>query len=522
MVVSPHPVSLTLARPLPTAWAEVKSWLGWLVILAVLVVGWAPGVWAAPVAAEVRAEAAARFDRALRLFDQGDNAGALAEFKRAYDLVPNRLVLTNIGLVYAALGRPVEATDTLDRALGAHEPGTVPPELLARARKVRKEQAERVGLVAVTTNVPANIDMGGVDVGRTPLAPVRVPSGTVVVGAAAPGRLPSRREVTVAGGTTVAVAFELQPAESALAHLTLRSGLPGAAVLVDGAPAGQTPLAAPLALAPGDHVVELRRPGYFTATARIHLPEGARSELVLEPSEDGGRSRFALTVSASEPGAQLAIDGRPRGLLAPSLIVTLPAGPHVIEVLRPGFLPFSRTLELTTASNLHALLVPTPETRLALSDQATNTRRWATAALIAGGALTLGGGALALWAQASLPDARDRLHAEEKAQSFEEGSGVCDPATGPPEPLRPMCEARLRDARAGVSTRTAARPAGVVLAGVGIAAVATGVVLWLRGDDPHRYDSVAVDNGSRSTGPRVHASLAIFGGQTAFVLRGDF
>src|SRR5271154_2835885 len=71
---------------------------------------------AAPTEA-ARQEARDRFDRGLKLFNDGDNPGALAEFKRAFELIPNPLVLYNIGLVYAAMGRPVEAVDALDKVL---------------------------------------------------------------------------------------------------------------------------------------------------------------------------------------------------------------------------------------------------------------------------------------------------------------------------------------------------------------------------------------------------------------------
>ena len=43
--------------------------------------------------ATAKAEAAKRFDRGLTLFDEGDNAGALAEFKQVYQTMPNPVVL---------------------------------------------------------------------------------------------------------------------------------------------------------------------------------------------------------------------------------------------------------------------------------------------------------------------------------------------------------------------------------------------------------------------------------------------
>src|SRR6187549_2901799 len=72
-----------------------------------------PTAHAAEPDAAAKAEAAKRFDRGLSLFDEGDNAGALAEFKQVYQTLPNPVVLYNIGLVYAAMGRPVDAVEAL-------------------------------------------------------------------------------------------------------------------------------------------------------------------------------------------------------------------------------------------------------------------------------------------------------------------------------------------------------------------------------------------------------------------------
>src|SRR5436190_21403021 len=79
-----------------------------------------------------KAEAAQRFDRGLQLFDDGDTAGALAEFRRTYELFPNPVVLYNIGLVYAAMGRPVNAVESLEPAIAG---GGLSASMLERAKK---------------------------------------------------------------------------------------------------------------------------------------------------------------------------------------------------------------------------------------------------------------------------------------------------------------------------------------------------------------------------------------------------
>ena len=58
---------------------------------------------AAPPSSNARSEAAERFDRGLKLFEAEDNAGALAEFRRAHELSPHVILLYNMGFVYAAM-----------------------------------------------------------------------------------------------------------------------------------------------------------------------------------------------------------------------------------------------------------------------------------------------------------------------------------------------------------------------------------------------------------------------------------
>lgn len=188
----------------------------------------------------VRQEARDRFDRGLKLFNDGDNPGALAEFKRAFELIPNPLVLYNIGLVYSAMGRPVEAVDALDKVLATE--GALSGDRLARARQSRDDQAARIAKVSVVTNVPATIEVDNVEVGTTPqTTPLRVAGGVHVVGAVAGGYVPMRKEVTVAGGATAEVKLDLVEMQGRVAHASVKTHLPGADVVIDDQVVGKTP-----------------------------------------------------------------------------------------------------------------------------------------------------------------------------------------------------------------------------------------------------------------------------------------
>jgi len=126
----------------------------------------APATRAADNVDPTRAEAAERFDRALRLVNAGDLSGSLAEFQRAYALVPSAVLLYNIGLVHAAMHRPVAAVKALQQVVDHAE--SLNPDEVVRARRVLQEQTDSIGQVAVTTNMKEGVvEIDNVEIFKT-------------------------------------------------------------------------------------------------------------------------------------------------------------------------------------------------------------------------------------------------------------------------------------------------------------------------------------------------------------------
>jgi Flp pilus assembly protein TadD len=180
----------------------------------------ASGALAQPADDAVRAQARWHFHRGLSLFNQGDSAGALAEFRRAHELIPNPRVSYNMGLTYAALGSPIEAVETL---LPLLESSALSPEQRTHVQSVLEEQRLRIGRLNVVTNVAgAAVEIDGVAAGRAPLVqPLRLAVGRRLIAVSAPGHLPRRSAVLIAGGTLHELRLDLEP--SALRVATLRS-----------------------------------------------------------------------------------------------------------------------------------------------------------------------------------------------------------------------------------------------------------------------------------------------------------
>ena len=443
-----------------------------------------PAPSASPTAV-VRAEARDRFDRGVRLFEKGENASALAEFKRANELIPNPLVLYNMGLVYGAMNRPVEAVD----ALGAFLAQATPAQRAQRrhAAEVRDEQMTRIAGLLVKTEMPATVDIDGVEVARTPLAqPIRVTSGAHVVGAQAPGFLPTRKEVTLAGQVTETLELTLLPAANRMAQLSIASSPPGAEVLVNGQKVGATPLPASLAVVPGTVHIELLRPGYLRAERTVALGDGARSELAFTLEEDPSAppsSRGVLRVSVSELDVEVSIDGIPRQLGSSGLF--LPIGPHTLKIASAGFEPYERSVNITAEGEapLIATLTPTPETRERYESSIRTRKVVGWSVLGAGAVLAIAGGVYGATKLKDVSDSRNNLNGILSAEA--DPTNQCY-ALGLDYGLR-QCDVKKSDAQSRVDSAVLRRNLGFIGAGVGLVAVGVGTYILLSNGDPNRY-----------------------------------
>ncbi|HEX3774314.1 MAG TPA: PEGA domain-containing protein, partial [Polyangiaceae bacterium] len=294
-----------------------------------------------------KAEAARRFDRGLSLFNEGDNAGALAEFKQTYAIMPNPIVLYNIGLVYAAMGRPVDAVDALTAVVNS---SALSPEQHERAQSTLSDQQARIGRVSVTTAPDgARIDVDGVEVATTPLsAPLRVAEGSHVIGAVAEGYAHAHKEIVVAGNADASVSFTLVLGQNKVpANLTVHSRTLDANVKVDDKAAGTTPLATSLSIPSGHHLVELSRPGYQTLKQEIDLGEGATGDVTLDLAIDPGSlaaNGADFVIDSREPNVEVTVDDERLGLYSTPL--RLPQGAHHVKLRVAGYLPYETDVKL--------------------------------------------------------------------------------------------------------------------------------------------------------------------------------
>jgi hypothetical protein len=194
--------------------------------------------------ADAASEARTRYERAVKLYEDGVYDAALAEFTRAYELNPSYKVLYNVAQVRVALQDYAGAVETFQSYL--REGGGKVPE--ARSDQVRKELARlepRVARVSVETDVPgAEVLVDDVVVGSAPLAAaVLVNSGTRRIVVRHPDHAPQTQRVTLAGGEQRTLTLLLQPRPS-LESAPVASALPP--VVEPAAPAVAAPAREPV------------------------------------------------------------------------------------------------------------------------------------------------------------------------------------------------------------------------------------------------------------------------------------
>jgi hypothetical protein len=178
--------------------------------MAVAALGIASAARADEAADQAKRDAArALFAQGVKLTESGDNAGALAAFRSAYEKSPSFRVLYNIGQLCSRLFDPVCAVRAYDQYLsdgGSDIPTKRRAEVEGEMQRLRRS----VGTVTVTVNVPgANITVDDTAAGHAPLpSPIIVAPGSHKFVAALEGKT-ADRTVRVSAGEAATVELQI-------------------------------------------------------------------------------------------------------------------------------------------------------------------------------------------------------------------------------------------------------------------------------------------------------------------------
>jgi hypothetical protein len=158
----------------------------------------------APDTAKIK-EAGNHFERGASLYKEADYRGALAEFRRAFELAPNPTVRFNVGQALYQLRDYPGALSTFEAYLG-EAPADAPNR--AEAEGAVSQLRTRVGTLKVSGPAGADVLVSDESVGHLPLAPLRVSVGSHKVTLVPTEGARVTRTVDVVGGGVVDVAFD--------------------------------------------------------------------------------------------------------------------------------------------------------------------------------------------------------------------------------------------------------------------------------------------------------------------------
>jgi tetratricopeptide (TPR) repeat protein len=156
-------------------------------------------------------EALTHFKGGVDLYEENDFAGALVEFKRAYDMSQDYHVLFNMAQTYYQLQNYAAALGTFERYLDAGG-AAIDKKRHAYVEGEMQRLHGRVAQVRVTVNVAhADILVDDEKVGTSPLEqPITVSQGKRKITALVAGKPPVIKTLEVAGGDSVDVTLQIQ------------------------------------------------------------------------------------------------------------------------------------------------------------------------------------------------------------------------------------------------------------------------------------------------------------------------
>lgn len=325
--------------------------------------------------------ASEHFKRGLEFAQQGQFEAAAQEFKSAYDISPRSAVLFNLGQAYALGGKPVQAVETLKRYLSENQVKagsarrTLVEELMMRSER-------RIGYLTISVAPPdAELFVDGLLHKLTTLdEPILLAVGEHNVLAVSSGYEPATGQVQIAANAsrTLKLTLNRQAAtlQAAAAQLEVTCAIPATLVQLDGGELRSSDDRKELALGMGQHEIRFERLGYERTVMHLAVknPGIVRVDCDLHPTRTLPESLTGeLMIESSEPGAEILVDG---GRARPSTL--LPIGPHLIEIRRTGFLPWSGRVELRARrrETIKIALRPTPEYDLEERVRERSRRRW--------------------------------------------------------------------------------------------------------------------------------------------------
>lgn len=229
-----------------------------------------------PARATPAEEGKAHFKSGVGLFQDGNYAGALAEFEESFRLRPGASALQNIALCQRQLFRYAAAIGSLETLLGSYGATISADDKSAAEQALRElhERVTRVVFVVTPQDAALFVDGKALQGGDRRSAVLDVGEHRVV--ASAPGFAELDQRLSVAGAEkTIPITLT-----GASGTLTVIAGDEAATISVDGLPRGNGRWTGPVT-AVERHEVKVEKPGFAAAILSVSLKTAEAREVSL-------------------------------------------------------------------------------------------------------------------------------------------------------------------------------------------------------------------------------------------------
>ncbi len=238
------------------------------------------------------------FRRGMRLYQDGNYSGALAEFQASYRLKPAGSTLQNIALCQKQLFRYAEAAESLSVLLLSGHSAEFDTRELEEVQRTLDELQQFIGTVDL--QVTPDHAQVTVDGRRLTLIqrrePLRLSVGEYRIRAEAPGYAPLERVVRVSSGAASKLTLTLTAVKG---FIDIQADNPDAEIAIDGKPVGSHRYSGPLE--PGRHRVQVVQDGAPTFEEVVEVKLGETTTVRVGREGAGG----AVEGSSKAPAGPL-------------------------------------------------------------------------------------------------------------------------------------------------------------------------------------------------------------------------
>ncbi len=229
-----------------------------------------------PAEALRQSEARAHFQRGGQFYQDSDWAHAIEEFRAAYDLWPNPVILFNLAQAYRRDGQLTQATETFNRYLET-APSLTREQRAEVEEAVREIEDTRAVITFEIEPSGAAVTLNGRDLGQAPIARnAEVLPGEYRVHVEMPNYAARDETFTVRAHEQRLVNLRLRPVDQN-ARLVVNVSPSDAHIVIDGEDAGTGH--AQRQVRPGRYTVTVTRDGYRDETRTVSVAQ-LRTETV--------------------------------------------------------------------------------------------------------------------------------------------------------------------------------------------------------------------------------------------------